>query len=102
MSTPPAGRTARELLVEWANTQDHWARAIVGEVLLTRRELSEAALEGAYRACLTEKQLAAGPAASVAPLGLDTAGEARGQAFRLTRLTKVQNVNARPRSRDHP
>ena len=44
IQTDQARRTARSVLVEWANEQDAWVRAIVGEVLATRRELAAAAL----------------------------------------------------------
>jgi hypothetical protein len=40
--------TGRRLLVEWANDQDHWVRALVAEVLSSRRPLTAEAIEHFY------------------------------------------------------
>ena len=60
MSTSPTPRDARTLLAAWANDQDQWVRAIVGEAFLSGRELPAAAIERVTESFLVEKQLADG------------------------------------------
>lgn len=49
--------TAREVLVTWANHEEHWVRSLVREVLTTRQPASDEALDEAYATCLSEKDL---------------------------------------------
>lgn len=84
------------LLVAWANDQDHWVRALVGEVLATRRALSANVIEGSYQLLLAEKGLSGGQGEAVImpPLEFEGNGVASEQSFRLTTLSSLANVNA--------
>ena len=87
-------RSAREVLVEWANHQDGWVRTIVSEVLATRRELSETSLLEIKGQYLLEKQLVDGPAPTVPPLSdCGVSGEVCDD-LRLVSLTQCRGVNA--------
>ena len=61
------------LLVNWANTQDHWVRALVGAVLETRRGLSDDVVTEFYELLLREKELSEvkGEPVSVPPIEHD-------------------------------
>ena len=83
----------RALLVGWANSQDHWVRAIVREVLTTQQEPSQATLDEAYAICLSEKDLSDEPVTPVPSLALDEDPEDRIEALCLTSLKGVQGVN---------
>ena len=84
------------LLVNWANTQDHWARVLVGAVLDTRRALSEAVVSELYELLLQEKQLleVEGDPISVPPIEHDGDAGDQEKTLRLTKLSGVANVNA--------
>jgi recombinational DNA repair ATPase RecF len=90
----PTPRTGLQLLIDWANEQDHWVRAIVTEVIAARRALSDASVAAAYDMFLAEKGLssAAPPAAPLLAQGA-TATE-NTEELRLTRLSNVTGVNA--------
>ena len=82
------------LLVDWANEQDHWVRALAGAVLESRSALNANVTDELYEVLLNEKNLVEGQPITVAPLECDLeAGEAE-QSLRLTRLSEVANVNA--------
>jgi hypothetical protein len=83
-----------QILVDWANSQDHWVRAIVSEVLATRGGLSEEALGQAYQMFLIEKELAAGTAPQVAQLDTGAITGNGAPALLLTRVADVKHVNA--------
>lgn len=76
-------RSARELLTGWANQQDNWVRAIVGEVVSTRREMSVDAIAAAKDRYLIEKQLADGEIAAVAAIGVSNGNGYPGEGLRL-------------------
>jgi hypothetical protein len=90
-STP---RDARALLVAWANNQDGWVRAIVGEALLSRRELSAAAIERVTESFLVEKQLADGDPLDAPEFGDPGADGAESDSLRLVSLRDCHGVNA--------
>jgi len=94
MVTAIPGANARQLLVDWANDQDHWVRALVGEVLSARRSVEAEALEHFYGLLLREKELAQGELPFFDALQ-DSAhiGPAE-EALALTRISEVRNVNA--------
>jgi hypothetical protein len=89
-----AGPDARQLLVDWANAQDHWVRAIVAEVLATRREVVAEALGRAYSLLLAEKELSSEILTPVPALGTNGGTEPGTAPLRLTCLSEVRNVNA--------
>ena len=82
------------LLVDWANEQDHWVRALVGVVLESRRALNANVIEELYEVLLNEKNLVEGRPIAVAPLVRDLEAGAAEQSLRLSRLSEVANVNA--------
>lgn len=94
MTDETAGPDARQLLVDWANAQDHWVRAIVAEVLATRREVVAEALGRAYSLLLAEKELSSEILTPVPALGTNGDTEPGTAALRLTCLSEVRNVNA--------
>ncbi len=89
-----APRSARDLLVVWANRQDHWVRAIVGEALLSRRELSPAAVAHVTELFLVEKQLADGDTVDVPVLGSQDTEPPADQSLSLVSLRECRGVNA--------
>lgn len=94
MPTVAVSRSARDLLVEWANRQDPWVRAIVGEALLSRRDLSPAAIAKVTESFLVEKQLVEGEALDAPALGADGGEEDAVQALNLVSLRDCCGVNA--------
>jgi len=86
--------SARDLLVEWANRQDGWVRALVGEVMATQAALTPLAEQAVFERYLLEKGLADGEAEPVEPLVLPDAPAAEANDFFVTRLAEVSGVNA--------
>ena len=91
---PDPGRSARDILVEWANHQDAWVRAIVGEVLSARREVPAASVEQAKNMYLVEKQLLTGQVADIPPLGEDIDSDGAAQPLHLVSVRDCHDVNA--------
>jgi broad specificity phosphatase PhoE len=82
------------LLIEWANGQDHWIRKLVGDVIETRRRLSEEGVTALYELLLREKGLAEGDPVDVPALSAAAGGTPGGTTIRLVSLRHVENVNA--------
>lgn len=91
---PVPAQSARALLVTWANQQDHWLRGIVGEVLETRRPLSDERVTAFYERFLVEKELATGAIVDVAPLVWDEGATEKAESLVLKTLESVDGVNA--------
>lgn len=70
-----SSQSARQLLINWANEQQHWVRAIARDVLATRQLLSEESIEEIYEQCLVERDLRQGEITVVPKLTLDKTGE---------------------------
>jgi hypothetical protein len=81
------------LLIDWANEQDDWVRAIASDVLSTRRELSAASVDAAYFMFLGEKGLSQEAPTSVAKIGQSALPQERAESFHIVRLSKVGGVN---------
>src|SRR5690242_2702882 len=90
----PEPRSAREVLVAWANQQDAWVRAIVGEVITTRRPLAEEAIEAVKTRYLAEKQLTDTDVPGVAELGEDQHAGVLAEPLTLLTLRECSGVNA--------
>jgi recombinational DNA repair ATPase RecF len=88
---PPS---ARDLLVEWANQQDGWVRAIVGDVVSTRRELSAAAIAEVKARYLAEKQLTDLEAPAVPEMGVAGEVDEPLDPLKLVALRDCRGVNA--------
>ena len=96
--TTPASATPathkQSTLIEWANQQDHWIRALVSEAINTRQELADERVQHYYELMLREKELAAGTVAGVPMLSGSLNGSGVHETFLLTALEGVANVNA--------
>jgi recombinational DNA repair ATPase RecF len=86
--------SARQRLITWANQQDGWVRSIVGEVLATRRGLSDASLAAIRSQYLIEKQLEGGEAEAPPVLSEDSASGDVADPLVLTNLRGCDGVNA--------
>jgi len=96
-SIAPAGVdaiSAKHLLVEWANEQDHWVRLLVGEILSSGAKPSDEAIAAVVEALLAEKSLSDQTASPVPALVLAESEEAAAEAFVLRKLSEVGGVNA--------
>lgn len=93
MDKTPAS-SGLSLLIDWANQQDNWVRAIVAETIETRKPLTDAQVDHFYQISLREKELAAGDLVVVPPLATKTDAAADEDALLLETLGDVQNVNA--------
>lgn len=82
------------LLIEWANQQDHWIRALGGEIIETRRPLGDARVAHFFDLLEREKELAVGERVAVAPLSAGAATRGGSPSLVLTRLEHKENVNA--------
>lgn len=87
-------RSGIQILIDWANEQDHWVRAIVSEVVAVRRQLAEKSTEAAYDLLLAEKGLREGSVPNVPPLSAGAAPADNGDDLRIIRLSNVTGVNA--------
>lgn len=94
MVSPSTPRDARALLVGWANDQDGWVRAIVGEAVLSRTELSAVVVERVTESLLVEKQLAEGEPLDAPELGEPDTDDAENHALRLVSLRDCHGINA--------
>lgn len=86
--------TGISLLIEWANQQDHWIRALAAEIIETRRPLSEARVAHFFDLLLREKELASGEPVVMEELSAGAATRGNAQPLVLTRLAHKENVNA--------
>jgi recombinational DNA repair ATPase RecF len=98
--TPLLNQSARQRLIDWANQQDAWVRAIVGEVISTRRDMSSDSLSVVRDAYLVEKKLADGEAPEASLLG-DTNGNGdAAEPLRISELRECAGVNALAREQE--
>jgi hypothetical protein len=87
-------RSARSLLVEWANDQDPWIRGLIGEILRSRRAITPERVDHFYERLLIEKGLAPGTPEPAPPLELAAEVDDPEERLVLVKLDAVQNVNA--------
>lgn len=86
--------TGLSLIVEWANAQDHWVRALVAEVIETRKGITDEGVGRFYDMLLKEKSLADGEPVLCADLAPNMEPGDKEQALALLTLKDVQGVNA--------
>jgi hypothetical protein len=86
-------RSALQILVDWANSQQNWVRAIVAEVLATRGPLSPESLRRIYYISLAERGLSAERAEQVPALTSGVSSPEERETFQLLVLRDVENVN---------
>jgi hypothetical protein len=94
MDTPPTTDQPRSMLIQWANAQDHWVRAIVAELLTTGEPLADPQLAHHFERMMREKQLLDGEITEVPQLGALTASVGQTHSLKLTALSDVRGVNA--------
>jgi energy-coupling factor transporter ATP-binding protein EcfA2 len=84
------------LLIDWANAQDHWIRALVNAVLEIRHPLSEVAITKLYELMLQEKGLYADDCEPILVPPIEYEGGICDQesALVLQSLSDVSKVNA--------
>jgi hypothetical protein len=87
-------RSARQLLIDWANQQDMWVRALVGDVLARRRELDPAGVQRASTLFRAEKCLSGEAPPAGIDLGDDAAGEDEPGRLVLRSIDDCSGVNA--------
>jgi hypothetical protein len=94
MSSSPSPRSGLQILIDWANQQDHWVRATVSEVIATRKELPPQSVDATYAMLLAEKGLSADAAPDMPPLSVGATTAETIEELRLVRLAAVTGVNA--------
>jgi DNA repair exonuclease SbcCD ATPase subunit len=87
-------RSARQLLVDWANEQDGWVRQLVGEVLRIRDVVEGEALEPVFAQFLAESKLVDSDPQSVDWLESGQEGESVEADLMISSLAEVRGVNA--------
>ena len=91
---PETTPTAMPLLIDWANIQDNWVRALVLDVIQARRALTDVQIANQLQILLREKELLDGEAAAVPPLDNDGGNGDTEEPLSLMSLKGVKNVNA--------
>src|SRR6266542_3262900 len=87
-------RTGIQLLIDWANEQDNWVRAITAEVIAARRALPDASAAAAYGMLLAEKGLSKDAPPNVPLLSAGAVAAESAEELRLVRVANVSGVNA--------
>ena len=83
-----------DLLIKWANNQDHWIRQIVDTVVQTRSQLTDEHITDVYELFLREKTLTQGDTPNVQLLSSSQVSTNTPTNLRLTSLKHIENVNA--------
>src|SRR5262245_28387875 len=93
--TEPAEVSPGSLLIDWANQQDGWLRAIVSDAIAGRKALSDSRIQDCYDLFLREKELTSSGDHSEIPALTGTLAEIGGaETLVLNSLDQVENVNA--------
>jgi hypothetical protein len=90
----PATADPRTLLAIWANEKDEWVRSLVGEIIQSGVQASEAQVDGAYELFRQEKGLDERTLETVEPLGTDVKIDETAPPLSISRVSEVQGVNA--------
>ena len=85
--------TPLQILISWANRQQHWVREIVSIVLDHRRSLTHAELSPIFDHFLVEADLSEGEVSAVPHLVPSASDSETAQRLELTALSQVENVN---------
>lgn len=92
-ASPPEGET-QCTLVQWANNQEGWVRAIVAEAMASGAELSADRVSMSYERMLREKSLAAGAPDVVPELTGKVSSDAAEADLRLAEVKDIRGINA--------
>lgn len=84
----------KRLLINWANTQDAWLRAIVAEIILTRKQLPDSEIERIYGIFLAEKAISDAEQPDVPMLELAESEETLDEQLAIVSVDEVRGVNA--------
>ncbi len=84
----------RHLLIDWANTQDGWARRLVGHVIASQRPISDEQITEFFELFMAEKGLNRSPPVVEPELPYPQGGPAQSERLRLLSLSNVSGVNA--------
>jgi len=84
----------KRLLIDWANGQDAWIRAMVAEVILTSKPLSDSEVQRIFEIFLAEKGFAGSGQPDVPLLEFDSQEEHIDETFEIIGLDQVKGVNA--------
>ncbi|MBI4965554.1 MAG: AAA family ATPase [Desulfomonile tiedjei] len=85
--------SARKILVDWANKQSNWVRAIVSEVLNTAQTVSDDAVDEIYKMLLAERGLSDEPAPFIPKLLLEEGDVDATERLTLAYIKAVEGVN---------
>lgn len=86
--------SGQTLLIEWANEQDHWLRALIGELLQSQTSLTDKQIDNFYNLLLLEKGLEEGDFEPVPKLEDKDSGPDAEQVLTLAQIKDIRNVNA--------
>ncbi len=86
--------SGRSLIIEWANQQDHWLRAVVKELLLSKTALTDHQIDDCYKLFRVEKELESGDNTEVPMLEDRDVGQDAEEALALAQIKGMENVNA--------
>jgi hypothetical protein len=86
--------SARRLLVDWTNEQDHWVRLLARDIVASGAKPSDDAIAVVVEALLAEKNLSTEDASPVPPLVFEASKEAATEALVLIKMSEVGGVNA--------
>ena len=84
----------RHLLIDWANSQDGWARRLVGHVIASQRPISDEQATELFELFMAEKGLDGSPSAVEPKLPYPQGGSAQSEQLRILSLSNVSGVNA--------
>ena len=87
-------RSARQILVDWANQQDSWVRGVAVDVLVQGQDLNQTQLARHFEQLLLEKQLAEGQPVPLPPIRWEGALNNHLPVLRLVNLKHLRGVNA--------
>lgn len=93
-AAPTIIKTARGLLIGWANSQDGWVRLAAAKVLDTGQELNSAAIASLYAQYLSEKSLSDISAVKVESLTTGQEDAEDVASLKLISLDSIKGVNA--------
>lgn len=86
--------SVRKILVDWANDQQSWVRAIVREVLESQSPLPQDVLDDFYQRSLSERDLSDEPIRTEPKLTLEVTKTEAGERLLIISLKNVQGVNS--------
>ena len=84
----------KRLLIEWANAQDAWVRAMVAEIILPRKPLSDREAQRTFEVFLAEKGISGETQPNIPLLEIGDNEESVDETFEIFSLDQIRGVNA--------